>query len=149
MHAEPLLGMVTKVVNNNVIAMKIHGKPFTCKNFGVLALDEIEGLENTCKQRLEAFQVQHPYYRYFSQMHLKRYQQYHLTIVDGQQCILYAQGKKSLAELLLEAGLAVHRQRSKEGITDYKYQRAVRRARNLKKGIYSDAVLRSCIHLFE
>ncbi len=147
--AEPTLGMVTQVVNNNTVTFNIDGRAFTCKNYGVFTLNEIEGLENTCKKRLKAFELNHPHYRYFSQTHLKRYQQYHVEIVNAQQCIVYAKGRKSLAELLLEAGLAVPKRSTQESITDYKYRRAVRRARTLKKGIFSDAVLRNCVHLLQ
>ncbi len=147
--AEPTLGILTGVSSNNVLNLTIEGRAFTCKNYGILTLNEIEGLENTCKERLKAFELNNPQQRYFSQMHLKRYQQYPVIIVNKQECIVYAKGRKSLAELLLEAGLAIHKQSLQESITDYKYRRAVRRARNLKQGIYADAVLRNCIHLLK
>ncbi|RUM64923.1 MAG: hypothetical protein DSZ03_03555 [Sulfurimonas sp.] len=143
--AEPTLGIVTGVLSNNEIAFTINGSAVTCQNYGIVTLDEIEGLDTTCKQRLVTFQRQHPRYRYFSQTHLKRYQQYHLERVDARRCIVYAQGRKSLAELLLEAGLAVATPSAQATMIDYQYQRSVRRARALQKGIYSDVLLRSCV----
>ena len=148
-YAEPILGIVIGVYANNQIAFNIHGQAFTCKNYGIVTLDEITDLEKKCQQRLKIFQRRYPYNRYFSQTHLKRYQQYHLDIVGNQQCIVHVQGRKSLAELLLEAGLAVVKQPTQATITGYNYRRAARRAKRLKSGMYSDAVLRNCVHLLE
>jgi hypothetical protein len=97
---------------------------------------------------LNAFIAEHPEYHYFSQTYLKRYQQYHLDILDS-QCLLYAQGRKSLSELLLENGLAVRDEMKRNIILDYKFQRSVTRAQREKKGIYSDAILRNCVNVLK
>ena len=111
-------------------------------------IDEVSSLENTCKKRLIDFKAEHPEYSYFSEQHLKQYQQYHLNIIDG-KCILYSQGRKSLAELFLENGLAIRDRKEKNSVFDYKFKRAELRARKEKRGIYSDAILRSCINVLQ
>lgn len=146
--AEPVLGILQQVQHNNLLHFKISSNAFTCKNYGIVMIDEVKGIENTCKIQLDTFIAAHPEYHYFSQKHMTRYQQYHLNIIDS-ECLLYVQGKKSLSELLLENGLAVRDKLKKNTILDYKFKRSVMRAKNEKKGIYSDAILRSCVNASE
>ncbi len=148
LNAEPILGILKTVHNNNMFEFSINSNRFRCKNYGIIMIDEVNNLENTCKKRLIDFKIEHPQYSYFSQMHLKRYQQYHLNIIDG-KCILYSQGRKSLSELLLENGLAIRDSKEKNSLLEYKFKRAQFRAKKEKKGIYSDSVLRSCINVLQ
>ncbi|MEA2111508.1 MAG: thermonuclease family protein [Campylobacterota bacterium] len=109
---------------------------------------EISNVENTCKSRLKEYVQNHPEIFHFSSLQLKRYQQYHLDILNN-QCIIYAKGRKSLSEILLENGLAVRDVKVKNIVFEYKFKRAELRARREKKGIYSDPILRSCVNVLK
>jgi len=149
LYAEPTLGILKAVLSNNVMRFSIDAQPFTCKNYGIVTLDEIQGLQNTCNKLWVDFQHKQPYSRYATQQFLKRYQQYHLEILPNNRCLVYAKGKKTLSELLLEQGVAIREHTARNRFVDFKLKRAVRRARNRKRGIYAMPLLRSCIGVLE
>ena len=146
--AEPTLGILKKVHTNNALQFSINAKLFTCKNYGIIMIDDVSEVENTCKQRLLSFIDEHPEHKEYSAMNLKRYQQYRLHIVNS-ECIINAKGRKTLAEMLLENGLAVRDSKMKNIVYEYKFKRAELRAKREKKGIYSDAILRSCVNVLK
>jgi hypothetical protein len=146
--AEPILGILKEVSSNNSIHFLINANQFTCKNYGIIMIDDVSDMENTCKKRLVDFMSSHPEYQTFSATHLIRFQQYRIHMLEN-ACIINAQGRKSLAEMLLEHGLAVRDRSKKNSVYDYKFKRSERRARVEKKGIYSDTILRSCINVLQ
>ena len=69
---------------------------------------------------------------------------YHIEFKD-KKCVVYAKGQMSLSEILLKEGLAVNEPRFKDEEFKYLFDKAQIRAKTLKKGLWSENLLKDCV----
>lgn len=97
-----------------------------------------------CKKSIEQFYTQNPESEYFALNILKVKQMYHLEFHEN-SCTLFAKGEKSLSELLLENGLALVKPNFRDEIYTTIYKKAQKKARFLKKGLWSENIANECV----
>jgi len=146
---EPTLAELRSVLSNGMQQLSIHNVKFYCQPYGVVTLEELYNNANTpqeCKDFVQKIYREDPTLQYYSERTLKKRQLYHLRFAKS-RCILYAQGKYTLSELLLKNGLAF----IEDGFNDkefrYAYQKAQKAARFSKRGIWNYEEASSCIAL--
>ncbi len=135
------------IISNNVQQFNFRNYTFYCTPYGILTLDDLytsNSVSKGCKKKIDELFIKRPDLKYFtnSKMHIE--QMYSIELKE-KKCVIYASGQKTLAELLLENGLAV----VKPGFSDEEFhnyfKKAQRRGEHSNEGIYRDNTLRACI----
>ena len=148
--SEPVLAMLLTVYSNDMQKFSIGSYSVTCKSYGVVSLDELmrhANINATCKKSIKNFQRKNPLLNYLSEGLLHVQQLYHIDF-RKKSCIIYAKGELTLAEILLENGLAQVSQKLSDKYLLYRYKNAQRRAKFNKKGMFSSRVATDCLAEF-
>lgn len=143
---EPTMAILSNIDSNSRQKFHIETYNFYCEPYGVIGLEKMyEAAQNgsKCKESITLFYKKHPDLKYFTQGLLKTEQMYHIEFKE-KKCILYAKGQKTLAELLLESGLAVNKRTFKDEEFKFTYEKAQTNAKLLQKGMWSDSIERDC-----
>ncbi|MDD3835982.1 MAG: thermonuclease family protein [Sulfurimonas sp.] len=144
---EPLLGILTSVHSNETQSFNISKFNLTCNPYGVLTLErlyEISEDNTVCKEMIINIYAKYPDLRYFAQRLLKVQQRYHIRPKERGECVLYAKGQMTLSELLLAKGLAIVRPLFDDEEFKDDFNRAQRRARLDKKGLWAEDIFEIC-----
>lgn len=144
--AQPLLGMLMRIEDNRYLDFMIEQTPYRCELYGVETLEELaehSQLGGECKGVVKKFYRTHPQVYDFAKNRLKKYQRYHLEIKDG-SCIVFAMGRRSYAELLLEEGLAMKVPSGISELWQHRLERAQYRGRSGQKGIWGEMLWNKC-----
>jgi len=144
---EPLLGTLQSVSTNTRQIFTLSNHNFVCKTYGITGINKLSNsnsLNNVCKKKIESFSKKNPDAFYFSTLQLHPMQRYHIEFINS-ECVLYAKGKTTLGEVLLQEGLAVLTPAFKDREFLVLYRKAQMRAKIEKKGIWRDGVIRDCI----
>jgi len=149
--AKELVSFLKSIQNNHTLHMKYLQQPFVCKPYGVETLSELvvrTDTNSSCKQSLNAFRQDNPDEQYFAVSFLKIEQQYSVESIQG-QCLLHLSSEHSYSEALLEQGYALVSSAMKKDdrVLEYRFKKALMRAKNTKAGIWSDAKVRDCFLL--
>ena len=145
--SEPTLAVLENIVSNDTQKFSIGKYNFYCKPYGVVTLNELYAnttLGSTCKKSIETFYTKNPDLKYYSFNYLKIKQMYHIEFKKD-RCIVFVQGQKNLSELLLESGLALQKPFFKDKEYGALLKNSQKRARMLRKGMWSENILRECI----
>ncbi|MFA6195065.1 MAG: thermonuclease family protein [Sulfurimonas sp.] len=143
---EPTLAILLSIDSNSFQRFNIEKNNFICRPYGILTLEELlEKSENgsKCKETIENFYKKHPDLKYFTYGILKRQQMYHVEFREN-KCLLYAQGQKTLSELLLEKGLAMSKPTFKDEEFKYSFEKAQANAKFLKLGMWNEPIEKEC-----
>lgn len=144
---EPSLVFLNRVISNEVQNYSIGNFNFNCKPYGVITVDELyvnTTSDSKCKKSVLEFYKKNPNARYFSLNLLKIKQMYHLEVRE-KECLVFAQGEKSLSEILLENGLAFQKPHFKDKEYKFIFYQAQQRAKYTKKGLWSENIMVNCI----
>jgi len=144
---EPNLVFLQSVISNELQKYSIGKYNFICHPYGVITVDRLykkSTFNSTCKKSVEQFYKKNPQAKYFSLNKLKVKQMYHVEFID-KQCLVFAQGEKTLSELLLENGLAFREPLFEDKEYIYTFEKAQRNARYQKRGLWSENIIRDCI----
>jgi len=123
---------------------------FICVPYGVWTLDHVlrkKGLGAVCKKALEDFIVDNPKLHYFAYYKMHLWQSYRVEFKKG-ACIIYMGSKQTLSETLLASGVAIKKPFFDDEEFRYRFNQASSLAKNFKRGVWSDAKLRSCMSEF-
>ena len=148
---EPIMAILKNINSNDIQHFTLQNYSFYCQPYGVVTLEDIyrsSKASDICKQKVIKFYIKNPKSKYFSQTLLKLFQMYHVEFKD-EKCILYANGRKTLSEALIENGLAVKKPYLKDEIFKYIFDEAQRRASYHKRGLFKDEVLKNCMIYYE
>lgn len=147
---EPVLAILKSVHSNGVLQFSYDNYSFYCKPYGVSLLEEIytnDKLPKNCSIELKKFYKQNPNSKYFSLRLLHLKQMYHIEYKNN-SCIVYASGKKTLSEHLLEEGLATKEKYFDDKEFRHKFDTAQQRAVYRDKGLHKNVILRNCMLYF-
>ena len=137
-----------KSVNSNDIQkFRIGMYGFICQPYGVVTLEEVlaqNDITPVCRQKIQTYFIKYPLQKYFVQMHTNVRQSYHVEFKKS-RCIVYAQGKKTLSEELLERGLGVMKNNFTDDEFRYLFLTAQKRAQVAKMGVWGEDALLPCI----
>ena len=104
-------------------------------------------METACRQRIVSFFRQAPEEAVFARRLFRREQFYRIESRAG-RCILYAKGRRSYAELLLEAGLGIIAPGFDDIEWNDRFERAQQGARRSGRGIWRDPLWGECVDGF-
>ena len=144
---EPTLAILENVVSNEVQKFKISQYSFYCRPYAIVTLDKLyasSSLNSICKKSIESFYIKNPEAQYFSLNKLRVKQMYHLEFKD-QRCLLFAQGERTLSELLLENGLGILKPLFEDKEYSYIFKNSQQKAKSLRRGLWSENIIRECI----
>ncbi|MEA1956494.1 MAG: hypothetical protein U9N02_08380 [Campylobacterota bacterium] len=144
---EPILAILKNINSNDLQQFTLQNYSFYCRPYGIVTLEDIYRspiASDTCKKKVIKFYIKNPKSKYFSDTLLKLFQMYHIEFKD-EKCILYANGRKTLSEALVENGLAVKEPYLKDEIFKYIFDEAQKRASYHKRGLHADEVLKNCM----
>ncbi len=145
---EPTLVTLNAVLSNGVQKFTLGNYSFYSRPYGILTLQNLyenASLNKGCKKTLENFYAKNPLLEHFSSEYLKIKQLYHIEF-KGDRSVVYVKGEKSLAELLLEKGLAVVKPLFHDDEFIYAYNKAQLNAKMAKKGIWKESAIVQCIN---
>jgi len=144
---EPTLAILRSVYTNEFQRFSIGMHEFTCRPYGVVTLEELyhmEKIDATCKKSIVEYYIENPMDKYFSENLLKNRQVYHIEPIS-KRCVLYANGRATLSELLVKKGLAV----VKPKLKDEEFLQLLTQTQNYAKdkeiGLFKDKALKRCI----
>ncbi|MEA2099695.1 MAG: thermonuclease family protein [Campylobacterota bacterium] len=144
---EPTLAILLSVTSNNHQTFNIGNYHFNCKTYGVISIDELKfANENNlvCQESIKNLYKKNIHLKYISNKLLKLRQMYHFEFKNS-ECVLYSNGQKTLSEILLEEGVAIVKPRFKDREFQYSFKKAQSRAKNEKKGMWSENVPGKCL----
>jgi len=144
---EPTMAILKEIVTNNIQKFGIGNYTFYCTPYGLLTLDDIymsKSISSGCKKKVDEFFIQRPDLKYFTNLKMKREQMYRIEI-KNQQCVIYVDGQRTLAESLLKAGLAVVKPTFRDEEFRSYFKKAQRIGKYHKNGIHKDNILRACL----
>ncbi|MCX6051206.1 MAG: thermonuclease family protein [Campylobacterales bacterium] len=140
------MAILLSIDSNSLQRFNIEKNNFICRPYGILTLESLlENSENgsKCKETIESFYKKHPDLKYFTYGILKSQQMYHVEFRES-RCLIYAQGQKTLSELLLEKGLAMNKSTFKDEEFRYSFEKAQASAKFLKLGMWNEPVEKEC-----
>ena len=143
---EPTLSILRSVDSNGYQKFSIGMSEFICRPYGVITLEELfkrATLNSPCRKTIKKFFSKNPLDRYFSQNLLKNRQTYHVEFRKN-RCVLYANSKESLSELLLKNGLAFKEAGFNDEEFNHSFTQAQDYAPRLKIGFYKERVEYEC-----
>ncbi len=141
------LGLLLEVKNNSLFHFSVKNIDNICVVYGVVTFDMLKYKSKSsklCQKSLNDYYENNPKDRYFALTLLYINQLYPFD-KKKDSCIIYAKGKRSYAELLLEKGLAVVPRDFDDKVLSFKYRRIENWAKINKKGLWSSPILRNCI----
>ena len=144
--AEPRQAQLTGVVDNGTLMMDLGRVRYVCSPYGVRTLEAIGAetkLAGECRQRIARFYARGPLLAGFAHRELERFQFYRIEPREA-GCVLYARGRLSYAERLLEEGLAVVTPGFDDREWAFRFERAQQGAKENKRGIWSDPLWGKC-----
>lgn len=147
MASEPILAILTSVSSNGTQRFTIGNNSFECKPYGVITLDTLykaASVDSSCRKRVEAFYIKNPNSKFFSDALLKTMQMYHLEFKD-KTCVLYANGQKTLSELLLAEGLAFTKPQFLDDEYKAIFYKAQMNAKLSNSGLWEENILKDCM----
>ncbi len=145
---EPTLVLLDSVLSNGVQKFTLGNYNFYSQVYGVLTLESLyenASLNENCKKSLKTFYKKNPMLEHFSSHILKVTQMYHIDFKNAYS-VLYVRGEKTLAELLLEKGLAVVKPLFNDDEFIYTYNKAQLSAKVSKKGIWQESTIIQCVN---
>lgn len=145
--AGPLLGMVKNIQSNRYIEFSLGEFWYRTQPYGVLTLEELAYLSvlpSECREHVGDYYRKFPLKRHFAQKYLKVGQLYHLEPRE-KSAIIYAEGMKSYAELLLEEGLAMREPLLADKEWAYRFRQIQKIARLEKKGLWAEDIWIDCV----
>jgi len=144
--APPVTVRLLGILENGALTVQHSQAVSTCIPYGVITLEGLAAeaaLKEACRQRINDYFRQAPEDADFGSRQLKPQQFYRIERRET-GCILYARGRRSYAELLLESGLALVREGFDDALWYARYQRAQEGARRHRRGIWSDPYWAEC-----
>lgn len=148
LHAkEPIMALLVSIPANDIQTMNIAQNSFVCEPYGVVSIEELyrDTITNeVCKESIEKLYKKQPYLRYFTSNRLYKKQLYHLEFKE-EKCILYAQGQKTLSELLLRNGLAFVKPFFNNPEFYHSFINAQNNARMEELGMWSEELIINCM----
>ena len=150
-YAKEILALLKKVENNAALHMSYKQQRFVCKPYGVETVEELlerVDVNSSCKYFLNEFRKQEPKEKYFAVSSLHIQQQYNVSAIKD-RCLLSLSSGYSYSEALLEKGYArlLPKYTFSDNILEYRFSRAVKRAKIQNAGIWSDVNVRNCFLL--
>ncbi len=145
--SEPVLATLNNVITNSIQQFSIGNYSFYCKAYGMISIEEItkhNASNSICTDTINKLYVKNKELQYYSNHILKLNQLYHIEI-KGDKCIVYANGEKTLTEILLERGLGRMKVRFKDKEFKYLYTKAQKRAKVEQKGIWNENIKGKCL----
>ena len=105
-------------------------------------------VNSSCKKHLNNFRLSNPKEKYFVQMSLHVRQQYTIEAM-GSLCLLKLSNDYSLSEALIEEGYARIPLflKYENPLLEYKFKKALQRAKHMKSGMWSDFKVKNCFLL--
>ena len=148
---EPNVMLLESIYANDSLLFRSKNSYVLCRPYGVWTLDRVirrKDRPNTvCEKALEEFILHNPKLHNFLTFKMHVEQGYRVEFKKG-ECIVYLGSKKTLSETLLQAGLAIEEPNFKDEEFRYRFYQALRAAKRNKRGIWSDAKMRSCMSEF-
>jgi hypothetical protein len=144
---EPTLGILKSINSNTQQLFTLSNNTYVCNAYGIIGLEKLSRnttLNDACKKNVEKFYTKNIKAKYFSESKLYKMQMYHIEFKKN-ECLLFASGEKTLAELLLREGLALLQANFKDVEYLYVYTIAQENARLEQKGLWKDSIVRDCI----
>jgi len=144
---EPTLCILRSVHTNEYQRFSKGMYEFVCRPYGVITVDELyikAKVGSDCKKSIEEFYKESPLLKYFTTNLLKLKQQYHVKFRD-KRCIVYANGREVLSEVLIKKGLAVKKPMLKDEEFEHSFSNAQIYAKSLKRGLFKNKITRKCI----
>lgn len=146
---EPAIFMLHDIYDNTIQRFSLQNKTsLMCKPYGVRTLDEIFQAKKTsefCRKKMQNFYEHHPKARFFVHTVMRERAFYHVETKKDGRCIVSVRGLRSYSEMLLNDGLAVVEKQFRDKEFRYRFEDAVKAAKSLKKGIYSDNAVFQCV----
>lgn len=142
---EPTLAILKKIYSNNLQQIIINSYVLKCNAYGITSIEELreENLNNSvCQESINNFYKKNLNTKYFIFNLLKIEEIYHLEFRKN-QCILYANGEKTLSEILLENGLALIDTKIDKEFR-YSFFKAQKKAKFNKLGIWREQIPKKC-----
>jgi len=144
------IGLLLEVKNNSLLYFSVNNQDELCVPYGVVTFEMLRHKNHDatlCQKRLNHYFEMHPKDAFLAREHFHLQQQYHIEKRDD-RCMIYAQGKKRYAQILLEKGLAIVPVDFEDKSVAVQYRRIQSEAQREKKGLWSDAILRNCMMQF-
>lgn len=144
---EPTLAILNLVISNTSQKFSIRNYSFECRAYGVVSIEDVmqkNSSSSSCRDSLNNLYSNNNRLQYFSDALLKSQQMYSLEFKNS-ECLLYANGQKTLSEFLLEEGLAALELNFKDNEFRYSFVKAELRAKRVKKGIWSKEIGNKCL----
>ena len=144
---EPNLAILQSVISNDTQKFSQKMSHFICKPYGVVTLEKLyntSAIDSLCRKSVESLYAQDPNIRYFSLRLLKPMQTYHVEFQE-KSCVLYANGEKTLSELLLAEGLAFIKPAFGDDVFNAVFSKAQMAAKLSKKGLWRENILKECM----
>jgi len=150
-YAEDIVALLKRVENNAVLHMNYKQQAFLCQPYGVETVQELldrTDVNSSCKRYLQEFRLAYPKEKSFAASSLHIQQQYSVTAIEG-KCLLNLSSGYSYSEVLIEKGYArlLPSYTFEDALIDYRFKRAVKRAKIKEAGIWSDINVRNCFLL--
>jgi len=144
---EPIIATLINIISNDITQFKIGNYQFNCKPYGIFTIDELykeSSLDSTCKETISSFYKKRKDLLHFTESKLKIMQSYPLKFKND-RCIISVEGEKSLAEFLLQEGLAVKKPQLKDKENEFHLFKAQHEAKITKKGIWKKNIMKECM----
>lgn len=146
--ANELISLLKNIENNHTLHMSYAQKHFICEPYGVETVSQLvqrRDVNSTCRQHLSSFRKTHPMEKFFAQETLDIQQQYSVKGIAG-KCLLALSFSKSYSESLIENGYGriPLLLKYENPLLDYRFKRALKRAKHIKAGIWGDVDIRNC-----
>ena len=145
------IGLLLEVKNNSLLYFSIKNREYLCVPYGITTFDILQYKSKhneLCQKTLLEYYDRYPKDKNFAKKHFHT-QQYYNIKKKKSSCIIYAEGKKSYAALLLEKGLAIVPTHFKDKVFEHKYRRIENQAKISQKGLWNNSILRNCITQIE
>lgn len=147
-NAQSIVAFLKSIENNHTLHMSYQGKAFVCRPYGVDTISDLAFRTDTnssCRGYIDDFRRVDPKERFFAAFSLHVEQQYSVEGIED-TCLLHLSSGHSYSEALLEKGYARISafQSVEDALLNYRFKKAVKRAKNTKAGMWSDVNIRNC-----
>lgn len=151
LEAGSIVAFLKSIENNHTLHMSYKGKAFICKSYGIETVGELAlriDTNSSCRRYIDDFRLSNPKEEFFGALSLHVEQQYSVEGVDN-ACLLHLSSGHSYSEALLENGYAriSPNQISNLSLLKHRFEKAVKRAKNTRAGMWSDINIRNCFLL--
>ncbi|WP_373070126.1 hypothetical protein [Sulfurimonas sp.] len=144
---EPTLAILRSVDTNEYQKFSIGMYEFICRPYGVVTLEELfqrAEANSLCQTSINEFYLKNHMQRYFAQNLLKNRQTYHIEFKEN-RCILYAKGRLSMSELLIQNGLAFKKPNFKDKEFEHSFTQSQEYAQRLEIGLFKEKIEKKCV----